>query len=243
MQKWRSGDMLPSEMQLCREFGVSRGTVVKALNLLIAEGLANRRQGVGTFVSRPALRRMPGFLSSFSETVKDHGRVASQRLLSERELTRAQAFGFGCGEPALLLHRLRFVDGAPWALHQSIIPLAVAERIPALTGPDRAVDQSDFSLQKSFDEAGIAFASARETLNVRLATADEANLLEVSEPTAVMLIHRNSYDQDGRLLASIEAVYVGEYNSYETRLVRTHNVTTLPFGAAPHKMKPHPEIA
>ena len=59
-KKWKPGDLLPSETQLCRDFGVSRGTVVKALEVLHREGLAQRRQGVGTFVSRPALHRMPG---------------------------------------------------------------------------------------------------------------------------------------------------------------------------------------
>ena len=47
--RWRPGDLLPSESQLCQEFGVSRGTVVKAIEVLLADGLAHRRQGSGTF--------------------------------------------------------------------------------------------------------------------------------------------------------------------------------------------------
>jgi len=54
--KWKPGDLLPSESQLCRDFGVSRGTVVKAIEVLLGDGLAHRRQGVGTFVSRPSHR-------------------------------------------------------------------------------------------------------------------------------------------------------------------------------------------
>ncbi|MFN3614157.1 MAG: GntR family transcriptional regulator, partial [Rubrimonas sp.] len=48
---WGPGTMLPSEIQLAKELGVSQGTVRRALDALVAEGLLNRRQGLGTFVS------------------------------------------------------------------------------------------------------------------------------------------------------------------------------------------------
>ena len=43
--------MLPNEFQLAEEFGVSQGTVRKALNSLTDAKVLTRRQGVGTFVS------------------------------------------------------------------------------------------------------------------------------------------------------------------------------------------------
>ena len=236
-EKWKPGDLLPSETQLCRDFGISRGTVVKALEVLISEGLARRRQGVGTFVARPALHRMPGFLSSFSQAVKEQGRSSTQRLLEERTLSRAEALQFGCDEPAALIHRIRFVDDQPWTLHQSVVPLAIAERVPELYGPDRKTSEPDFSLYGSFSRAGLIVDHADETLNVRLATIEETELLSVAPPAAVMMIHRNSFDPDGRLLESIEAIYLGESYTYETRLVRTQNVDGLPSGSSLQKIK------
>lgn len=50
-QRWKPGEMLPNEFQLAEEFGVSQGTVRKALNTLTQSNVLNRRQGVGTFVS------------------------------------------------------------------------------------------------------------------------------------------------------------------------------------------------
>lgn len=226
-QTWKPGDLLPSEAQLCRLFGVSRGTAVKALNLLNEEGLAQRQQGVGTLVLRPALRRMPGFLSSFSESVREQGRTSSQRLLKVRRLSRAEAAPFGCGEAGLLIYRVRYVDEIPWALHSSVIPTAIADRIGELTGPDATISNADFSLYRTFANAGLNIEHADETLNVRLATNDEAQLLEVEPPAAVMMIHRNSFDSRGRLLESNESIYLGGCYTYETRLVRTPNVSAL----------------
>lgn len=60
-QRWKPGDMLPSEFQLASEFGVSQGTVRKALNTLTDAKILTRKQGLGTFVSKhtgtPALYR------------------------------------------------------------------------------------------------------------------------------------------------------------------------------------------
>lgn len=44
------GDMLPSERQLSRDYGVSRITAIKALDLLEREGYIERLQGRGSFV-------------------------------------------------------------------------------------------------------------------------------------------------------------------------------------------------
>jgi DNA-binding GntR family transcriptional regulator len=47
----KPGVRLPSEKELCDELGVSRNTVRRAYELLVAEGLVVRRQGVGAFVA------------------------------------------------------------------------------------------------------------------------------------------------------------------------------------------------
>ena len=49
---WKPGDMLPSEPRLAEVFGVSPGTVRRALDELVAENLLVRQQGKGTVVSR-----------------------------------------------------------------------------------------------------------------------------------------------------------------------------------------------
>src|SRR3546814_13279633 len=48
---WKPGDLLPSEMQLAEELGVSQGTVRKALDEMTADNLLVRRQGRGTYVA------------------------------------------------------------------------------------------------------------------------------------------------------------------------------------------------
>src|SRR3546814_14518077 len=51
-ETWKPGDMLPSEPRLAEAFGVSPGTVRRALDELVAENLLLRQQGKGTIVCR-----------------------------------------------------------------------------------------------------------------------------------------------------------------------------------------------
>src|SRR5215470_1934958 len=49
--EWRPGEAIPSETELAARFGVSQGTVRKAIDALAASNLVVRRQGKGTFVA------------------------------------------------------------------------------------------------------------------------------------------------------------------------------------------------
>ena len=51
--EWKSGDIIPNEVDLARELGVSQGTVRRSLDLLESEHVVTRRQGRGTFVNDP----------------------------------------------------------------------------------------------------------------------------------------------------------------------------------------------
>lgn len=52
-QVWKPGEAIPSETQLAASHKVALGTVRRAIDVLVAEGLVERSHGRGTFVRRP----------------------------------------------------------------------------------------------------------------------------------------------------------------------------------------------
>jgi GntR family transcriptional regulator len=72
---WESGRMIPTERQLVEAYGVSIGTVKKAILNLVNEGYLQRFQGKGTFVKGTILRRESlryyRFLEAFSGEEND----------------------------------------------------------------------------------------------------------------------------------------------------------------------------
>ena len=77
------GDRLPSERWLCDELGVSRATVRRAIEELVADGLVEAR-GRGSFVTGDALVEPPNTLMSLSELGRSRGLDASARVLRRR---------------------------------------------------------------------------------------------------------------------------------------------------------------
>jgi biotin operon repressor len=63
---WKPGDLVPGDLELCAELGVSRTTVRQALAELAHDGWVVRQRGRGTFVAPPklterAVERLSGF--------------------------------------------------------------------------------------------------------------------------------------------------------------------------------------
>ena len=71
--RWRTGEQMPTELELVKQFEVSRNTVRQALNELLAMNLVTRRQGRGTFVAEHGLSHVIGELKSLTEVLRERG--------------------------------------------------------------------------------------------------------------------------------------------------------------------------
>lgn len=212
------GAQLPTEAELAKRFGMSRGTVVKAIDMLVSEGIVSKRQGAGSFVSMPSLHRKSSRLLSFTETLDAQGRRASQKVLSYERAEPDEARGFGAHEPALLLTRLRCVDNVPVTIHRSFVPERVMDCLSAENLGQLL--KGEASLYAAFEDAGIGIDHGSEHVSARLATAEEARALNVQLPTALMVVIRQSFDAKAQLIEAAAAVYHADYYSYDLDLVR-----------------------
>lgn len=68
---WQDGFKLPTEVELCQQYGVSRITVRMAMDKLNSQGYLYRKQGRGTFVTRPKIEQKLAYFYSFSDNI-DH---------------------------------------------------------------------------------------------------------------------------------------------------------------------------
>ena len=159
---------------------------------------------------------------SFTESVAGDGKHAQQKLLAFGEASPEQIREFDCDGPGIYLCRLRYLEGLPCAIHRSIVPAHIARRVDALNGNDHSMLNSDrFSLYHALEIAGHKVSEARERAKTRLAEPRETELLGLNAPAAVMVVFRQSFDASGRLVEAVEAIYHGEYYTYDLRLLAT----------------------
>jgi DNA-binding GntR family transcriptional regulator len=221
--EFAAGERLPSEAEFSAANGVSRGTVVRAVEQLVAQGYITRRQGSGSYVSSRSLHRRSGDLLSFSESARRDGHRTGQRLVEFRVATHKESNQIGVSTSAMMLRRIRLVDGVPCSIHRSIIPQTVCRRIPALADFDKSVlERSEFSLYALFEQHGMGVEEASERLTARLSTRNESDMLHCEAPSAVIVVCRLSYGPTNELIEAVEAVYRADYYTYDAHLMRGH---------------------
>ena len=115
----RPGQRLPSDADLCEEFGVSRMTARHAMAQLADEGLVRRDPGRGTFVAEPPTHRRANSLMTFSHEMRRQGRTPSSRVVVRRVRrpsdAERSALRVPHGSHVIELQRVRLADHEPVA--------------------------------------------------------------------------------------------------------------------------------
>lgn len=123
-----SGDLLASEADMARRFGVNRHTVRRAIDELVFSGLVERQQGVGTRVAASPYLYPLHKEAKFTQNLIDQGRLPSARVIRRRTIPAstklAQALNIAVDTPVLHLITLRKVDGTPISLIDHYFPFS-----------------------------------------------------------------------------------------------------------------------
>lgn len=217
--EWRSGEQVPTELELCRTFGVSRATVVRAMADLVASGRLERIQGKGTFVSGRKLTHGPLDLRSFSEEMADRGLVATARVLScGEELASAgvrSALGLEEGDRVVKIARLRLAGGDTMGIQEAYLP---ARLVPGLEQREHELYDS---LYRMLDEAyGIRIKHATETFEPTILDRHEAAILGVTNARVAFLVERTSYDLQERAVEYVRSKMRGDRFRFTMELRR-----------------------
>jgi GntR family transcriptional regulator len=190
--EWGAGRRLPSEADLAAWYGVARMTIRQAVGALAAEGILMRRQGLGTFAAEPRPARRASHLQSFSEEMRSRGHRVQTSLVKaavEQPPTAARlALGIGDTAIAIIVRRLRIVDGRPAILQSSWLPYSRFAGIEA----DPLLDGSLYAMLEG--PYGIRIVRARQQVSATAADDADAALLGMQPGDPVLRIAATTYD-------------------------------------------------
>ena len=200
-----TGSRIPPEHELEQLYQVSRVTVRRALAELTAEGLLERKQGKGTFVSMPKGSIQLKSLHSFHDSCRANNVTPSTDVIHVKETTAdrddAQELNLPDGSRVLEMLRVCKADGVPVVLERNRFSMAYAWL------QDQALSGSLYTLLREY---GVEPKLAVHDVTLRFASAEEARLLEIQEGTPLICLHEVIYDQRGRPLHNSIQLIRGE---------------------------------
>jgi GntR family histidine utilization transcriptional repressor len=186
--RWHAGDLMPSEAELVARFGVSRMTVSRALRELLAEGLVDRVQGVGTFAAQ--LHRISSTLTirDLHEEIeaRGHRHHAEVHLVREERATAplAQQLALAAGAPvyhSLVVH------------HDNGVPLQCEDRY---VNPACAPDYLKIDFTRTTPTQHLLKVAplweAQYTIEASRPTAQEARLLGIAVDDPCLVVVRRT---------------------------------------------------
>ncbi|MBT2789471.1 MULTISPECIES: GntR family transcriptional regulator [Paraburkholderia] len=194
--EWAPEEAIATEAELGQFYNVSTGTVRKAIDLLVSDGVLTRTQGKGTFVRRPrfdsSLFRFFRFVSRDGQPVRPTARVLKREVVKPSEEIR-NALRMKASEKAIHLSRVRMIEGQAVLSEEIWLPRARFEALAALP-----LDKFEDLLYPLYERlCKQMVASATEILRVEQATAETASLLGMKTGSPVILVHRVASDFAG----------------------------------------------
>ncbi len=214
----RAGEAFPTELELCKQFDISRPTVRQAINELVIEGYLTRMKGKGTFIAGPKIKQdFLIVLKSFIEEMKEKGLTPSTEVLefaeAECDEKVAHALQIPDGAKVAKLTRLRFADETPIVLVVTFLPL---DKLPGILSQD-FTNNSLYEIIRT--DYGYTIDRATRILEAR-AASEEATLLQIKPGEPVQFIQTIAYLDTGAPIEYSLAEYRGDKSEFTFELTK-----------------------
>jgi GntR family transcriptional regulator len=178
---YKVNEQLPFEREMSINYNVSRITIRKAVDLLVAEGLIVKRRGAGTFVKdindEEAIEiAMKKQFLGFSTTYSGHNvksKVINFKIINPDEKT-ANKLKIGRNEFIYHIERVRYLDNEPFVLEKTFMPITL---IPGLQKKD--LESSIYDYIENVLKLKIQ--SSHRTVRAGLPTEKEQKYLRIDK--------------------------------------------------------------
>ncbi|MYL45412.1 GntR family transcriptional regulator [Virgibacillus halodenitrificans] len=209
---YKKGEKIPTELELCKDFDVSRTTVRTALNQLTLEGYLVRHQGKGTYVAEQKVKQtLSHTVKRYSDQVAVQGKRAEIVLVGIQVIPATellqQTLQVAPNDPVQRIERVRKANGEPTQYEIAYIPWSVA--------PGVIKEHAETSLYAAMKDV-FQIHIAKTTEHVEIAFADEriANQLDYEEGLPCFYIETIAEDANGKIVEYSRSYFRGDKTNF-----------------------------
>ncbi|KWX79730.1 GntR family transcriptional regulator [Paenibacillus jilunlii] len=198
----KPGQKIPTEFELCEMYSISRRTVRTAISELIEEGLLDRKQGKGTFITTPKIQAKFGpSVLGFTEICKLNNLRPSSKLVEQRQISAtsklAEALNVPVNSSLVAIRRIMLADEVPVMMDYAVFTEAY-----------------NFLLQENMDNRSlyaaikakrdVSFMRQRKSIQTVFADSAQAQYLEIPVGYPLLL------SQGTVVSSTMEIIHYGE---------------------------------
>lgn len=215
------GSKLPTEMELCKQFGASRHTVRAAIERLVRLELISRTPRIGTVVT--AARARGGYELAVGQVGDLLQYAASTRMrVVSRELREVDEDADPVlvpyiGQHWLVIRGVRTGDAGPAPICYNEV--WVHPDFRGVSGTEQDIEASVFHLIEQ--QFNVSVSRIEQVIHAGALPAEIAQWLQVPPGTAGLWINRQYRDAGGRLIEMALSVHPADRFSYRMVLDRT----------------------
>ena len=192
--EWKPGAAIANENDLAREFGVSPGTMRKALDLMEGERLVTRRQGRGTFVNDQASHdlaiRFSNIRAANGDRIVGHAETAEVTEGTANKL-ECERLRLRMDDPVYRVRCVRMHEERPFMVEEATMPAALFPRLAESNG-------GSHHIVVLAQQHGMLLGKAEERISINAASPAVAEALQVSVDSPIMVLDRVVLTLDGR---------------------------------------------
>lgn len=201
----KPGEQIPSEKWFVDNLKVARGTVRKAISLLVEEGTLEKVQGKGTFVTKPKiLYPFAQELVSYAETMKAKNIDFKTQVIEQKVVKPSveiqEKLQLKSNQEVLYLVRLRSMEDTPAILTFNWISL---DRCPGL----ETVDFNQVALFDAIEKTvGIKIKYGVRNFSARNLNRKQAKIMELAPNDAVLELNQVTFASDDKPIECSDAL-------------------------------------
>jgi len=213
---WAEESLIPTETELCEEYGVSKITVREAIKILVKDGRLSRKPGKGTFVTRPKIEQKLNRFFSFTKWAQANGLEPASRILRVETVACdrhiANHLMIEEGEQVTRIERLRLGNNEPLTLEVIWVPCRLCLDLHL---HDLANVPLNDILQ---NEYGIPLVRATESIEAE--TADEylARLLAIEKDVVMLHVEHTAFTRGNQIVYFVTTSYRGDRVKFSIEL-------------------------
>ncbi len=209
----KPNQQIPTEQELVEKYNASRITIRRAVNDLVKEGLLIKKQGKGTFVSMPKIKRELISVNSFSHRMLEAGLTPSSRVLSINLInptpTIQKRLEIEQSDKVIDIVRLRLADDEPVMIEKTFLSY---KEFPLVMEADIGIGSLYKFLKEKYN---VIPAKSKRSLEIVLSNKYEADLLNTRVGQPLFLLSAIVKSQDDKPIEYVKTLIRGDRFKFE----------------------------